>query len=216
MLVFFFFQAEDGIRDGRVTGVQTCALPIWRRRRPRRPRRAARALRPGLRVPRRVLSTRRRAAAPADRLADRGERGRVGGAAGAGVAGQLAHRGRRPRGERARGARAAGGGAMSRVWLVIVGMAVATYLTRAPMFLALAHRPLPPRVRLWLRLVPLAVLPALALPLVLVRDGRLVLGLAHPPLWGAVVVFVLAARGVNLLVSVATAVAVVALLRALG
>src|SRR5690348_18247205 len=26
--LFFFFQAEDGIRDGRVTGVQTCALPI--------------------------------------------------------------------------------------------------------------------------------------------------------------------------------------------
>src|SRR6266487_6541671 len=26
--VCFFFQAEDGIRDGRVTGVQTCALPI--------------------------------------------------------------------------------------------------------------------------------------------------------------------------------------------
>src|SRR5690625_6675414 len=25
---FFFFQAEDGIRDGHVTGVQTCALPI--------------------------------------------------------------------------------------------------------------------------------------------------------------------------------------------
>src|SRR5690348_17844839 len=28
-LCFFFFQAEDGIRDGRVTGVQTCALPIF-------------------------------------------------------------------------------------------------------------------------------------------------------------------------------------------
>src|SRR5947209_10335240 len=27
---FFFFQAEDGIRDIGVTGVQTCALPIWR------------------------------------------------------------------------------------------------------------------------------------------------------------------------------------------
>src|SRR5699024_11828119 len=26
---FFFFQAEDGIRDRNVTGVQTCALPIW-------------------------------------------------------------------------------------------------------------------------------------------------------------------------------------------
>src|SRR6266568_7251083 len=36
---FFFFQAEDGIRDGTVTGVQTCALPIsarpYRRARPR-------------------------------------------------------------------------------------------------------------------------------------------------------------------------------------
>src|SRR5438034_4428894 len=29
---FFFFQAEDGIRDHCVTGVQTCALPIFNRR----------------------------------------------------------------------------------------------------------------------------------------------------------------------------------------
>src|SRR5207249_8277813 len=28
---FFFFQAEDGIRDRNVTGVQTCALPIFYR-----------------------------------------------------------------------------------------------------------------------------------------------------------------------------------------
>src|SRR2546426_6444862 len=38
--MFFFFQAEDGIRDYKVTGVQTCALPIsrlivfWARRSP--------------------------------------------------------------------------------------------------------------------------------------------------------------------------------------
>src|SRR5258708_30963065 len=30
VFVFFFFQAEDGIRDDLVTGVQTCALPISR------------------------------------------------------------------------------------------------------------------------------------------------------------------------------------------
>src|SRR5256885_3049290 len=29
LLFFFFFQAEDGIRDYKVTGVQTCALPIY-------------------------------------------------------------------------------------------------------------------------------------------------------------------------------------------
>src|ERR1039457_7417776 len=28
IFLFFFFQAEDGIRDYKVTGVQTCALPI--------------------------------------------------------------------------------------------------------------------------------------------------------------------------------------------
>src|SRR3712207_7035421 len=36
--VFFFFQAEDGIRDIGVTGVQTCALPISHRLRERRGR----------------------------------------------------------------------------------------------------------------------------------------------------------------------------------
>ena len=29
ILLVVFFQAEDGIRDRLVTGVQTCALPIW-------------------------------------------------------------------------------------------------------------------------------------------------------------------------------------------
>src|SRR6266498_4704325 len=60
MCVFFFFQAEDGIRDADVTGVQTCALPICgrdaraRRRappgpggRPRRGRTPRAADRPG-------------------------------------------------------------------------------------------------------------------------------------------------------------------------
>src|SRR2546422_8414365 len=36
--MFFFFQAEDGIRDVAVTGVQTCALPISRAGRLRAPR----------------------------------------------------------------------------------------------------------------------------------------------------------------------------------
>src|SRR2546425_5829347 len=41
MYVVFFFQAEDGIRDKLVTGVQTCALPISCPRDPRSARRAA-------------------------------------------------------------------------------------------------------------------------------------------------------------------------------
>src|SRR5689334_23652108 len=40
-VIFFFFQAEDGIRVGTVTGVQTCALPIYLREAGRRRLRAA-------------------------------------------------------------------------------------------------------------------------------------------------------------------------------
>src|SRR5712672_3827761 len=40
--VFFFFQAEDGIRYKLVTGVQTCALPICPSARPRSSRSIAR------------------------------------------------------------------------------------------------------------------------------------------------------------------------------
>src|SRR2546428_499650 len=40
MVLFFFFQAEDGIRDLIVTGVQTCALPIYRGLLARAPRQA--------------------------------------------------------------------------------------------------------------------------------------------------------------------------------
>src|SRR5688572_33373709 len=55
MRIYFFFQAEDGIRDLTVTGVQTCALPIsscgsmWRAARARaraQPHRPARSGRP--------------------------------------------------------------------------------------------------------------------------------------------------------------------------
>src|SRR5256885_8613502 len=52
-LFFFFFQAEDGIRDYKVTGVQTCALPIYTaaadhlRRRQRHPVRDLELAEPG-------------------------------------------------------------------------------------------------------------------------------------------------------------------------
>src|SRR3989454_12639501 len=49
-IFFFFFQAEDGIRDYKVTGVQTCALPIWASSRARARARASPAGRsPGAR-----------------------------------------------------------------------------------------------------------------------------------------------------------------------
>src|SRR5437867_4694322 len=65
-LFFFFFQAEDGIRDRTVTGVQTCALPIYllEKHRPVTAEQARTGLTPGLprltdfRPPRLVLLSR--------------------------------------------------------------------------------------------------------------------------------------------------------------
>src|SRR6266536_3985510 len=48
LILLFFFQAEDGIRDPLVTGVQTCALPIFTHRfRAGSPRRSLRVSRLG-------------------------------------------------------------------------------------------------------------------------------------------------------------------------
>src|SRR5690606_13595453 len=55
-LCFFFFQAEDGIRDFHVTGVKTCALPIWADEGTRD--RAAAALREAVKPRRMALLTR--------------------------------------------------------------------------------------------------------------------------------------------------------------
>src|SRR5687768_17951604 len=48
---FFFFQAEDGIRDVAVTGVQTCALPIYTNSRSAHTMGFVVAMRPAVRLP---------------------------------------------------------------------------------------------------------------------------------------------------------------------
>src|SRR3712207_7332985 len=79
LVCVFFFQAEDGIRDIGVTGVQTCALPIYRedRARPARRERSAEGV---VRLSGRAEETRRGVAEPsrAARGRSRSEERRVG------------------------------------------------------------------------------------------------------------------------------------------
>src|SRR5262249_59153451 len=79
LLSVFFFQAEDGIRDWSVTGVQTCALPIFVRSTSRRPSCPSRA-EPHLPRNERALLTHRQPAAHAAQvtIASRSEERRVG------------------------------------------------------------------------------------------------------------------------------------------
>jgi branched-subunit amino acid transport protein len=92
-------------------------------------------------------------------------------------------------------------------------MGVATYLTRAPLLLVLARRRLPARLEGYFAALPIALLTALALPLVLLPGGRPVWDAQLP---AAILVALLARRTGNLLAAVAAGVVLVAGLRALG
>jgi branched-subunit amino acid transport protein len=98
--------------------------------------------------------------------------------------------------------------------LTFAVMGVATYLTRAPLLVLLARRRLPGWLERYFGALPIALITALALPLILLAPGN------GTPGWvtdlpAAVVVAVLARRTGHLLVAVAGGVVLVAVLRAL-
>src|SRR2546426_1215374 len=72
---FFFFQAEDGIRDYKVTGVQTCALPICLRTCNKTSFRAGRWRRSAAPLPRETRARRPETRRPIGEGADRRSRG---------------------------------------------------------------------------------------------------------------------------------------------
>ena len=92
------------------------------------------------------------------------------------------------------------------VALIILGMAAATYFTRAGATLALGDRSLPGPIERLLRHVPLAILAALAIPGLLLTGGTLDLPLLFPRLVGGALTFWLARRTGNLLLAVAAGV----------
>jgi branched chain amino acid efflux pump len=98
--------------------------------------------------------------------------------------------------------------------LTFLGMGAATYLTRAPLLLVLARRRLPAWLERYFAALPIAILTALALPLVLLaKTGALTA--SGPGAAGAILVALLARRTGNLLLAVSGGVALVAGLRAL-
>jgi branched-subunit amino acid transport protein len=93
-------------------------------------------------------------------------------------------------------------------------MGVATYLTRAPLLVLLARRRLPDWLERYFAALPIALITALALPLVILAPGGGMPGWVTD-LPAAAAVAVLARRTGHLLVAVAGGVVIAALLRAL-
>lgn len=99
------------------------------------------------------------------------------------------------------------------VLYTMLGMLVVTYLPRLVPLWLFASRPLPPAVVAWLRYVPVAVLAALLLPSLVLREGALALTWNNLYLWAAVPTFVIAWKTKSLFGSVAAGMLVVAAAR---
>lgn len=95
-------------------------------------------------------------------------------------------------------------------------MAVVTFLPRLLPTLFLSGKTLRPVISAWLRLVPPAVLAAMLVPSLLVREERFDLGLENLFLWAALVAFAVAWKWKSLFATVVVGMGLVALGRYLG
>jgi len=102
------------------------------------------------------------------------------------------------------------------ILLIIIGMAVVTYLPRLIPLLALAGKKLPEPLAAWLRHVPPAVLAALLIPSILVQDEQITLGMDNLFFWAAIPTFIVAVLSKSLFLPVLIGMLVVILGRWLG
>lgn len=72
---------------------------------------------------------------------------------------------------------------MSKIWIMILGMAAVTYASRVSLLVVGSRITLPPRLTLALRFLPVALLSALVLPALLIRQGALAFTWRNDYLW---------------------------------
>jgi branched-subunit amino acid transport protein len=99
------------------------------------------------------------------------------------------------------------------VFLTILGMVVVTYLPRVLPVWWLSSRTLPPLVVAWLRYVPVAVLAALLLPGLVIRDNQFNVGFENIFFWAAFPTLLVAWKTRSFFGSVFVGMAVVAAAR---
>lgn len=102
------------------------------------------------------------------------------------------------------------------IFWTIVGMAVVTYLPRLLPTLFLSGRTLRPVIASWLRLVPPAVLAAMLIPSLLVRENSVNLGVDNLFFWAALVAFPVAWKWNSLFATVLVGMGLVSLGRYFG
>jgi branched-subunit amino acid transport protein len=97
-----------------------------------------------------------------------------------------------------------------KIFLIIIGMTVVTYVPRFLPTWLLSSRTLPEGVQRWLRFVPGAVLAAMLAPTLLMRDGQLQLNQDNLFLWAAIPTVMVAWRTQSFFGTVVTGICTVA------
>jgi len=100
--------------------------------------------------------------------------------------------------------------------LYLLGMAVVTYVPRLLPVLFLSGKNLHPLLAAWLRLIPPAVLAAMLVPSLLIRDNTVEVGFDNLFLWAAVIAFPVAIKFKSLSATVLVGMGLVAVGRYLG
>ena len=99
------------------------------------------------------------------------------------------------------------------VLLLLLGMALVTYIPRMLPLVVLSRFQLPSLLLRWLSFVPVSVLSALLAKEVLVSSGHLALPPGHPHLLAAIPTFLVAAKTRSLMGTVVTGIVAMALIR---
>lgn len=102
------------------------------------------------------------------------------------------------------------------IFLTILGMALVTYVPRVLPLWVLSSKSLPPLVTTWLRYVPVAVLSAMLLPALLIKDKQIDFGFDNLFLWAAVPTILVAWKTKSFFGTVVVGIGTVALARFLG
>ncbi|MGP1677489.1 MAG: AzlD domain-containing protein [Burkholderiales bacterium] len=93
---------------------------------------------------------------------------------------------------------------MTAFWLLILGLALTSFIPRASFILLFARWPVPAPVQRALRYVPAAVFSAILVPALVLTDGSLHLALDNPRLLAGALAGVIAWRTRNTLVTIVT------------
>lgn len=88
------------------------------------------------------------------------------------------------------------------ILILIIGVALATYITRVTMLVGLSGRSLPSWLLAFLRYIPVAILAALLTPSVFAPEGKIIFSLTNPYLLAAIPTVIIAYYGKNLMLTI--------------